>query len=309
MSKRTDDHSTHASQHSTHAAAAHPVTAEPAGPTTITHLPRESLLVEGARHVSQRLIAQAGYTLGIAHHDGAALEALLDPGVLDATEAVKAEVATARKDKTLAAAEATHATSAKSEALRKLKVWRRKVVRRARRTERQGTKVPAGLLTAGAARGQAELIKQQTDMTTLLSANQAILGRGVEALVTEGEKLQGDLGKTGEEQEIAHLQTLPARVQEFYVQKGLLYTALKIINDAGGELHAEHADRAAAYNLKILHRVSSHRPARHGQGDTGDGSSGDGTSMGGVTGNPGDGSTPGTPEGGTVAITDSRAKA
>jgi hypothetical protein len=60
------------------------------------------------------------------------------------------------------------------------------------------------------------------------------------------------VGKTGQEQEIAHLQKLPGSVQEYYVQKGLLYTALKIINDASAERHAEHADRAAAYNLKIL---------------------------------------------------------
>jgi len=37
-------------------------------------------------------------------------------------------------------------------------------------------------------------------------------------------------------------------------QKGTLYTALKVVNDAGHELYADNATAAARYNLSILQR-------------------------------------------------------
>ncbi len=55
-------------------------------------------------------------------------------------------------------------------------------------------------------------------------------------------------------QEVKRLSTLPAKVRDYYAAKGRLYVGLKVINDAGHELHASDADAAGRYNLKILHR-------------------------------------------------------
>jgi hypothetical protein len=47
---------------------------------------------------------------------------------------------------------------------------------------------------------------------------------------------------------------LPASVTAFYARKGELYLGLKVINDAGHELHAGDLQAAAKYNLSLLHR-------------------------------------------------------
>jgi hypothetical protein len=60
------------------------------------------------------------------------------------------------------------------------------------------------------------------------------------------------------EQALAHAANLPAAFTAFAIKKGLLYIALKVINEAGRELHANDPQAAARYNLSILyHRLSS----------------------------------------------------
>ncbi len=73
-------------------------------------------------------------------------------------------------------------------------------------------------------------------------------------LLEEGKKLGAELMEKDATQEIKRLKELPDSVKEFYFQKGLLYTGLKIINNAGHELHSEEAALAAKYSMAILHR-------------------------------------------------------
>lgn len=54
-------------------------------------------------------------------------------------------------------------------------------------------------------------------------------------------------------QEQARAFDLPASVATFYLRKGELYTALKVINNAGHELYAHDLPSAAKFNMSILH--------------------------------------------------------
>ncbi|MGB8298547.1 MAG: hypothetical protein WCG85_24240 [Polyangia bacterium] len=47
---------------------------------------------------------------------------------------------------------------------------------------------------------------------------------------------------------------MPASVAAFYAKKGELYSALKVVNNAGHEIYAHDLAAAAKYNMSILHR-------------------------------------------------------
>ncbi|MDI7270101.1 MAG: hypothetical protein QME96_19100, partial [Myxococcota bacterium] len=84
--------------------------------------------------------------------------------------------------------------------------------------------------------------------------NLAGMGKNAQALLDEGVRLQAALATADAAQEVKRLSTLPAKVRDYYAAKGRLYVGLKVINDAGHELHASDADAAGRYNLKILYR-------------------------------------------------------
>lgn len=76
----------------------------------ITTLSEDDLVALGSRQRATYLGLQAGYTLGIAAADGAALADILPDGYLAETATLKNEVEAAFKDKALADAEAKDAT-------------------------------------------------------------------------------------------------------------------------------------------------------------------------------------------------------
>lgn len=200
---------------------------------------------------------QAGYTLGIAAADGAALAALLPAGFLEEVGRVRDEVDKARLGATGAAIEAKQATSTQNNHLRGIKVWQRKVSRRAKRAVHAGLSVPAELAIIGSNQAVPATLEQATKLVHLLAQNAATLatvGPDVQPLIDEGRELCRFLDQADSAQEQTRAAQLPAAVAAFYAKKGELYTALKIINDAGHELHADDAAAAARYNLSILHR-------------------------------------------------------
>jgi hypothetical protein len=91
----------------------------------ITKLTGSELAKIGERQRASYLVPQAGYTLGIAAADGAALAGLLPAGFLDEVTRVRDEVDKARQDKTIMAVEAKQATGSQQTLVRQVKVWRR----------------------------------------------------------------------------------------------------------------------------------------------------------------------------------------
>jgi hypothetical protein len=234
----------------------------------ITKLSDEKLVVLGTRYRVDYLCEQAGYTLGVAAAEGAPLEAMLPPGYLKEVSGVVAELNAARQDKTLMVEDSKGATRGQNDALRKAKLWRRRVVKRAGRAHEFGEDVPAALLRATKASTVPDVAAQLKDMTALLEANLAKMpGAGADKLLEEGKGLLANLESADAAQEAKRLSELPAKVKAFQAKKGALYVALKIINGAGQELHAHDVPASSRYNLAILYRRGNNGG---GDGPTGD---------------------------------------
>ena len=104
-----------------------------------------------------------------------------------------------------------------------------------------------------------------TEMVKLLESNLANLhGAGLDELLAEGKALMASLGAADAKQEQKRLKELPDAVRRFYQNKGELYVGLKVVNDAGHELHADDAEAASRYNLSILYRRAA-KPRGNGE--------------------------------------------
>lgn len=215
----------------------------------------------GMRYRGGYLVQQAGYTLGVAAVDEGALAPLLPAGYLAQIEALRAEVQRTAGDKAVAAEESKHATSSQDDAVREGKVWRRRVAARARRAQRMGADVPAALIHVGRTDTVPALLSQlQNDVSLLEAHGDALSVAGDPApLLAQGRDIQQRLQSADDEQETKRLEALPAAVKTHYLAKGRLYTALKIVHDAGHELWADNTAQAARYNLDILYRNGRRR--------------------------------------------------
>jgi hypothetical protein len=236
------------------------------------NVPKDDLVALGARFRADFLVAQAGYTLGLAAQEGEPLLDLLPEGFLGEAQSALAKVSAAKQDKALMAQEAKDATKKHNSAVSQAKVWRRRVVNRAVRGRRFGQAMPDALLSVGRAGKLPELVGQVDEMAKLLEENLALMpGKGAKELLEEVKAIAQALKSGDAEQELKRLKALPSTVRNFYEQKGLLYTALKAINDAGHELWADDSEASGRYNLSILHRRAGKRaageaPAAPGQG-------------------------------------------
>ncbi len=222
----------------------------------ITEKSREELIAIGAQHRAANLVQQAGYTLGIAAEEEEEIEEVLeDPALVEDVAAARDNVKASMADRELMEQESREHTKRQNEAVRGVKVWRRKAVARAKRAARRGKDIPQELLLIGSARSVPDLIAQLTIMLALFEAHLADLGGArAQALLEEGKTLLIELGGADAAQEVALLASLPEKVRDFYAAKGLLYLGIKLINDGGHELHADSPKEAAKYNMKILYR-------------------------------------------------------
>lgn len=208
------------------------------------------------------LVQQARYTLEIADQDGPALWALLPDGYERAMKDMLWSLERRLKERTVAAEESRIATIAQNEWMARGKVWRRKVVSRAKRATRFGQDLPDGLLVLGRVGSVEALLGQVIDMVHLLEQYADRIPGGVRDLVEEGRRIAAELSTADAKQEAARLATLPEAVRAFWADKGRLYFGIKAIHDAARELHADDSLKAARYNLSILHR----RPSRSQSG-------------------------------------------
>lgn len=223
----------------------------------ITTRNANDLAKSGQRYRASYLVQQAGYTLGIAAADGPALAALLPTNFVEQVTQVRNDVDQARQDKHNAVAESRHATTTQNAHLRAAKVWRRKAVKRAQRAQRQGVDIADALTQMGSAQSVPAVLEQISKTLGLLAKHAAELdavGPATQLLIDEGQQLYDTLQRADADQERTRAADLPSSVMAFYARKGELYLGLKVINDAGHELHAGDPQSSAKYNLSILHR-------------------------------------------------------
>ena len=232
------------------------------------NIPREKIIEIGRRVMTDFLAEQGGYTLGIAAAEGEALTDLLPEGFIDYAQGLRDQVNLSRKDKTLMAEESKDATSVQNDAASRAKVWRRRAVRRATRATRFGHSKPDGLLKIGNVSTLAGLTGQLKEMTALYEKHLAKMpGKDPTVLLDEGKAILSLLSTADADQDVKRLRDLPGALRRFYELKGLLYFAIKAINDAGHELYADDATSASRFNLHILYRRGTRRKPEAGEPD------------------------------------------
>ncbi|MBN2353826.1 MAG: hypothetical protein JXD23_14730 [Spirochaetales bacterium] len=221
----------------------------------ITELEKDQVIEIGSRNRAGYLVEQAGYTLGLAKQDGEALEELLPNGYLNEVTKAAGKVSEAYKDRTLSAEESKDAAEEVNRLFRRAKVWRRAIVNRASRAGRMGKKIPDDLLKIGNPKTVPAVVSLLEQMVKLAEANSASLhGANLESMIEEGRTLAKNIKAIDAEQEVRRLKNLPDAVKQFHYEKGLLFIGVKVINEAGRELHAGSPTDAAKYNLSILYR-------------------------------------------------------
>jgi hypothetical protein len=211
----------------------------------------------GVRFRASYLVQQAGYTLGLATAEGAALAALLPADHLAKTAQLRDDVTLAMQDKTVRAAEAKQATRAQNGQMRASIVWVRKVGRRCQNAIHLGVALPPELTRVGRPTAVPLMLEQISTTLAVLgdrAADMDRVGPPTQPLIDEGRQLHEALERADTLQERSRAADLPAAVTAFYVKKAELYGALKIINNAGHELYAHDLGTASRFNLSILQR-------------------------------------------------------
>lgn len=222
----------------------------------ITNLPEEELVQIGSRHRAQYLLQQADYTVGLAKGETGLKDFVSREKMEEIIQTVKS-VQKALTDKELAKAESKDATLQQTQAIREAKVWRRKLAKIARNATLTNRDIPDQLIQVGrggdsvpglinALSTQTELARRQEKPLAEYGLTQFFLEQGGKIL----ERLRG----MDQTQELARLKNLPEKTREFYKQKGLLYSGLKLLNGAGQALFAADLNRAAKFNLNVLYR-------------------------------------------------------
>ena len=230
---------------------------------SVTSLPFDELLRTGHGVRAPYLKQQAGYTLGIAGGEGAALTGFLPHGYLAAAQHQLDAMVAAMGDKANMEHESIGATSLQDSKLRETKVWRRKMAKRASRAVKLGYPLPDELTHIGRAAGVPAVLLAVSN--TISAAKRHIdalnhAGQHTQSLINDGQRLHDELQAADAQQETTRLANLPESVKNFLVEKARLYTALKVINDAAHELHADDPAKAARFNLRILHRHGGTQP-------------------------------------------------
>lgn len=223
----------------------------------ITTASLTELAATGMRLRAQHLLQQAGYTLGIARGEGSKLEALLAPAFLDLVSKARDELAAALQDRTVLAAESKLATGAQNSLIRQAKEWCRRAISRGKGVTRAGAPVPSDLGHFNAVRSLPDLLGQMDRLISLLTEHATTMdafGAPTQPLIDAGSKLRAALASADSAQELTRSSALPDALMAFHAKKGELHVGLKIVNDAGHELHAGDPLASSRYNLSILYR-------------------------------------------------------
>lgn len=220
----------------------------------LTQLDDMTLIRYGTRYRTRYLLEQSRYTLTLAHSEQPPLDLPLN--YLSRVEEAIARVEATRDDKELAAVESKLATVRQNDFFQEGKDWRRKVTTRTHRAARMGVSVPQELLVIGRADTVPKLLESMGTMLRLLQefGPQLACAGEVGPLITQGRKIHDALASADADQEHKRLAELPGRVRALYRDRGELYIALKIINDAGRERHLHDPHRSSRYNLTVLRR-------------------------------------------------------
>lgn len=227
----------------------------------LTQLDDMTLIRYGTRYRTRYLVEQARYSLKLALSEQPGLD--LPPNYLSRIERAIAMVEATRDDRELAAVESKLATSRQNSFAHEGKVWRRQVTTRTHRAARLGAKIPKELLVIGRADTVPKLLESMGVMLRLLNeyAPEVSCAGEIRPLIDAGRKIYEALASADADQEHKRLSELPASVRTLYRDRGELYIALKVVNDAGRERHIRDPHRGSRYNMSILHR----RGARHGE--------------------------------------------
>jgi hypothetical protein len=211
----------------------------------------------GLRFRGAYLVQQAGYTLGLAALVGKALADKVPPNFLEHAAVLRDEVDKAMHDKTVRTAEARQATSTQNQLQRDGKIWVRAAGKRCQSGMQLGVDLPPELGKLSSPATVPGLLEQMSKTLSLLSKHAADMervGLPVQSNLEEGRKIFQALQEADSTQERARSADLPAAITSFNAKKGELYSALKVINNAGHELYAGNPAEAGKFNLTILHR-------------------------------------------------------
>jgi hypothetical protein len=211
----------------------------------------------GMRFRGSYLVQQAGYTLGLAALEGTALAGKLPPNFLERTQALRGEVEQAMGDKTVRTAEARQATNLQHQCHSEAKSWVRGIGKRCQSAVHLGAPLAPELEKVSSPASVAGMLEQVGKTLSLLTKHAADMdkvGLPVQSHIEEGHKLYLALQEADSVQERARAAELPAAVADFCAKKGELYGNLRVINNAGHELHSSDLGESAKFNMSILNR-------------------------------------------------------
>jgi hypothetical protein len=139
--------------------------------------------------------------------------------------------------------------------MRLSKEWRRKVTAMGKKSAKLEGDVPDILTVMTKAKTVPEVIAQVEAMLKMLPARRnELVCEELDDYISEGESIVDGLKTADANQEVTHSKHLSDTVAEFYYQKGMLFFALKAVNEAGHELHYKSPVDSSKYNMSILYR-------------------------------------------------------
>ncbi len=220
----------------------------------LTKVSSNDLVKVGCRIPSDRLLDQVEQTMKVVTKEQKALQDLLPKGFIEEIKRVQADLQTSRASAQIRDREREDSNRFEHKAFHEAKVWRRQVASRAQRAIHLGEPVDEALANVSPAPTENALAAEVNRMLSLLERQGDHLpGQQVDKLIQRGKSIAETLGPSSLQEIEKRVATLQEPVKQFYSRKGELYLALKAINDAGRELHADSPTAAAAYNLEKLY--------------------------------------------------------
>lgn len=222
----------------------------------ISDRPDVEIIRDGRRLPAGPLGAQAGATLKLAAGSKAGIEEILGAGFLDAAAALKVQVDAARNDHTLAADDSKEKTLDQGTAARAATLWRRKALKLGAIFKRRGVKEAGALARITSSDKSLNGLRDEVKEKIVLLEKHS--GRApnpayARKLAEEGALVVKTLEAADASQEV-DIKKLPQATRDAYKAMGLLYCALKQINEAGQSVYVHDGKVAAQYNLELLYR-------------------------------------------------------